>query len=376
MGPLPPGSTIGILGSGQLGRMLAMAAARLGLKCHIYADAPGPAFDVADRTTEGAYGDWTALEAFAKRVQAVTYEFENVPEATALFLAKHVPVRPGAKALAVAQDRLTEKAFITSLGIAVAPYHAVDTAADIAAGLKAFGAPGILKTRRLGYDGKGQVSVAPGDDFGAAFAELGGTPSVLEQRLAFVREISVLVCRSETGAIVTYDIPQNTHQGGILRRSVVPAPLEDEVALAAKVMAGQIAEALLYVGLLAVEMFDLGPRAPEGQRLLVNEIAPRVHNSGHWTLDACPVSQFENHMRAVAMWPLGSGERHSDAEMRNLIGEEALAWRGLAAEQDLCVHFYGKNDPREGRKMGHVTRLFPREMTPAPVAKAKRAPKS
>ncbi len=375
-GPLPPGSTIGILGSGQLGRMLAMAAARLGLKCHIYADAPGPGFDVADRTTVGAYDDWAALEAFAGHVQAVTYEFENVPEATATFLAKHIPVRPGAKALAVAQDRLEEKTFITGLGVAVAPFHAVATVADLAAGLAAFDGPAILKTRRLGYDGKGQVSLAPGDDVEAAFAAVGKAASVLEKRLAFMREISVLVCRAETGALVTYDIPQNTHQGGILRRSVVPAPLEDEVVAAAKTMAGQIAEALGYVGLLAVEMFDLGPRAPDGQRLLVNEIAPRVHNSGHWTIDACPVSQFENHMRAVAMWPLGSGERHSDAEMRNLIGEEALAWRGLAAEQDLCLHLYGKNDPREGRKMGHVTRLFPRGMTPQELVKPRRKAKS
>lgn len=365
LGPLPPGSIIGILGSGQLGRMLAMAAARIGLRCHIYADSAGPAFDVAADTTIADYDDEAALARFGSGIHVVTYEFENVPETTARALSKFVPVRPGQRALAVAQDRLTEKTFLGKLGVPVAPFQKIDSARGLAKAIAALDAPAILKTRRLGYDGKGQVSVAPDDDCAAAFEAIGNTPAVLEKRLAFVREISVLVCRPVSGATVCYDIPHNTHENGILHRSVVPAPIDDATAAEAKALATRIADALDYVGLLAVEMFDLGPTAPAGERILVNEIAPRVHNSGHWTIEACQVSQFENHMRAVAGWPLGTTERHSDAEMRNLIGAEALAWRGLAAEADACLHLYGKNEARDGRKMGHVTRLMPRNHIPA-----------
>ncbi|HRK19350.1 MAG TPA: 5-(carboxyamino)imidazole ribonucleotide synthase [Hyphomicrobiaceae bacterium] len=376
LGPLPPGSIIGILGSGQLGRMLAMAAARIGLRCHVYADSAGPAFDVAAQKTVAAYDDEAALAAFAADVQVVTYEFENVPEATARLLAKTVPVRPGQRALAVAQDRLTEKTFLTKLDIPVAPFARIDSARALTKAVAVMDAPAILKTRRLGYDGKGQIGVTPDDDLPAAFAAIGSQPAVLEKRLAFVREISVLVCRPLSGSAVTYDIPHNTHENGILHRSVVPAPIDDATAAAAKAIAIRIADALDYVGLLAVEMFDLGPDAPDGERLLVNEIAPRVHNSGHWTIDACQTSQFENHMRAVAGWPLGTTERHSDAEMRNLIGPEALAWRGLAGEPDACLHLYGKNEAREGRKMGHVTRLLPRNHIPATPPSPRRRTRS
>ena len=357
--PLQPGATIGILGSGQLGRMLALAAARLGLRCHVYADASGPAFDVVGAHTIAAYDDAAALARFAAEVGAVTYEFENVPVATAALLAAHVPVRPGARALEVAQDRLVEKTFISGLGIPVAPYAAVADASELAAALTLFAAPAILKTRRLGYDGKGQTGLRPGADCAAAFAEIGGVPALLELKLAFAREISVLLVRGADGATATYDIPENRHAAGILAQSRVPAPLDATTAAAAAAIARRIADGLAFVGLLAVELFDLGPDAPAGARLVVNEIAPRVHNSGHWTQDACAVSQFENHMRAVAGWPLGSAARHSDAVMENLIGADANRWLTLAAEPGTALHLYGKHEARPGRKMGHITRLAP-----------------
>ena len=358
--PLAPGSTIGILGSGQLGRMLAMAAARLGLQTHIYCEESGPAFDVATRTTKAAFDDWAALSAFAGVVGAVTYEFENVPIATARHLAGLVPVRPSAKALEVAQDRLVEKQFISALAIPVAPFRAVENLAEVSAAVSEFSAPAILKTRRLGYDGKGQARVQPGDDVAAAWKSVGAGPCVLEKRVAFACEISTLVVRGQTGEAATYDCPVNVHENGILRRSVVPASVPPADLARARDIAQAIAAALDYVGVLAVEMFYLGPTLAATVRVMVNEIAPRVHNSGHWTIDACAVSQFENHMRAVAGWPLGSTARHSDAEMVNLIGKEALNWQALAAEPDACVHLYGKHEARDGRKMGHVTRLTPK----------------
>lgn len=358
-GPLPPGSTIGILGGGQLGRMLAMAAAKLGLKAHIYCDEPNcPAFDVTPLHTVGGYTDLDRLSAFAATVGVVTYEFENVPVEAARHLSGLVPVRPPARALEVAQDRLTEKQFISRLGVPVAPFAQVDGSGDIAAALRRFSGPGILKTRRLGYDGKGQVGVAPGDDPAAALAAIGDAPAILEKRLSFACEVSVLAVRAGDGTIAFYDSPENTHSGGILRRSVVPSPVGEALADRARGMARKIAEGLSYVGVLAVELFYMGPQADEP--LLVNEIAPRVHNSGHWTMDACPVSQFENHIRAVAGWPLGTTVRHSDAEMVNLIGQDVNAWPEIAAEPGASLHLYGKREPRDGRKMGHVNRLRPR----------------
>ncbi|HEX6001091.1 MAG TPA: 5-(carboxyamino)imidazole ribonucleotide synthase [Hyphomicrobiaceae bacterium] len=355
--PLPPGSTIGILGCGQLGRMLALAAARLGLKTHVYCDTPGPSFDVASAATRAAFDDEAALAAFARAVDVVTYEFENVHVETARILARHVPVRPSARALEVAQDRLVEKAFIAGLSIPLAPFAGVDSPDDLRAALARIGAPAILKSRRLGYDGKGQASLATASDVDSAWAAIGGASGVLEQRIAFHCEISALVVRGHDGRSACYDCPRNHHEGGILRHSIVPAGLLEADLAAARAIAGRIAEALDYVGVLAVEMFHLGPDAPEGARLLVNEIAPRVHNSGHWTIDSCTVSQFENHIRAVAGWPLGSTARHSDAEMTNLIGAEVEAWPQLAAEPGACLHLYGKRDAHPGRKMGHVTRL-------------------
>jgi 5-(carboxyamino)imidazole ribonucleotide synthase len=356
---LAPGSTIGILGSGQLGRMLALAAARLGLRCHVYSDETGPAFDVAAARTVGGYDDGAALDAFARAVDVVTYEFENVPVAAAERLARTRPVRPGPRALAVSQDRLEEKRFIADLGIAVAPFAPVGSPAELAAAVAAVGTPAILKTRRLGYDGKGQELVASPARAAAAFDRLVGASSILEGVVPFAREISALVVRGLDGALAAYDCPLNTHAGGILRRSVVPAPSSRAVIAEAHAIGRRIAEALDYVGVLAVELFEIGPEqaATLGHTLLVNEIAPRVHNSGHWTTDACLVSQFENHIRAVAGWPLGATGRHSDAEMINLIGREVLDWPALAAAPDTAVHIYGKRDARDGRKMGHVNKL-------------------
>jgi len=358
--PLPPGSTIGILGCGQLGRMLAVAAARLGFKTHVYCPESGPAFDVATRTTKAAFEDHAALAAFAQAVDAVTYEFENVSLATVRHLAQRVPVRPSARALEVAQDRLAEKEFVAALAIPVAPFQAVDRPEELAGALARLGGPAILKTRRLGYDGKGQARLEPGDDIAAAWGAVGPGPCVLERQIVFACEVSALIVRSGDGALAAYDCPANTHENGILRRSVVPSGLPEADLAQAREIAGRIAAALDYVGVLAVEMFHLGPDAPAAGRLIVNEIAPRVHNSGHWTIDACGVSQFESHIRAVAGWPLGGTARHSDAEMVNLIGSEALDWQRLAAEPSLCLHLYGKHQAREGRKMGHVTRLFPK----------------
>jgi 5-(carboxyamino)imidazole ribonucleotide synthase len=355
--PLAPGSAIGVLGAGQLGRMLANAAARLGLRTHVYSDASGPAFDVAAHGVVAGYDDAEALARFARGVEVVTYEFENVPQETAAIIERHVEVCPGPRALAVSQDRFTEKSFITGLGIHVAPFLAVDNATGAEAAFRALGGPAILKARRFGYDGKGQAGVASPAEARAAFAALGDVPAVLERRLDFRQELSVLIVRGRDGAVGVYDIPQNTHAGGILRRSVVPAPLHRADIAHLHQIARTIADALGYVGVLAVELFDLDGSLPPEKRFVVNEIAPRVHNSGHWTLDACPVSQFENHVRAVAGWPLGTTERHSDAEMTNLIGDDVLAWRDLAADRDACVHLYGKGEARPGRKMGHVTRL-------------------
>jgi 5-(carboxyamino)imidazole ribonucleotide synthase len=358
MSAFPPGSTIGILGGGQLGRMLAMAAARLGLKCHIYSDHSGPAFDVAAACTVGAYDDLDAVRRFAEAVDVVTYEFENVPCETARAAESVKPVRPGVKALEVAQDRLVEKQFISALGIPVAPFAAVDCETSLDTGAATLGLPAILKTRRLGYDGKGQVRLSSAADLTTARAAIGAAPAILEGMVSFDIEVSVLVVRGIGGETRVYDVPHNTHANGILDTSSIPAPIADKARTRAEQIAGGIAAALDYIGVLAVEMFYCGEAATEP--LIVNEIAPRVHNSGHWTIDACAVSQFENHIRAVAGWPLGATARHSDALMQNLIGADVDAWEKLATEPSAGLHLYGKNEPRPGRKMGHITRISPK----------------
>lgn len=356
--PLPPRSVIGILGSGQLGKMLVQAASRLGFRTSVYADDAGPAFDLAGTHAIGPYTNLARLDEFARGVDVVTYEFENVPVDAAEHLAQRVPVRPGPLALRMAQDRAAEKTFIRDLGINVAPFVEIAAPSALAradAALATWAGGALLKTSRLGYDGKGQLSVAHGADLGQAFHALGDVACVLEQRIAFACEVSVLVVRGLDGTLACYDVPRNEHADGILRRSVVPSGLPPDIERAACAMAGRIADALEYVGVLAVEMFYVGPDAREP--LLVNEIAPRVHNSGHWTMDACAVGQFENHIRAVAGWPLGGTGRHSDAEMINLIGHDADDWPSLAARPDVCLHLYGKREAHPGRKMGHFNLL-------------------
>jgi len=362
--PLNPGDTIGILGGGQLGRMLALAAARLGLKAHIFSpDQQSPAFDVAATHTIAAFEDEAALARFAKEVDVVTYEFENVPARTAAVLAEHGPVRPGPEALAASQDRLVEKNFLTSLGIETAPFAAVDDAGALAAAVARIGRPAILKTRRFGYDGKGQIAIREGTDLARAFDSLGGVPTILEGLVNFTKEVSVVAARGLDGEFKAYDVCENHHVNHILSTSHAPARISSDCAAEAVVCAKKIADALDYVGIIGVEMFVCEGSAGNGsavQTIKVNEIAPRVHNSGHWTLDGAVTSQFEQHVRAIAGWPLGATTRHGAAvEMRNLIGDEADAWAKILAEPGACLHLYGKAHARPGRKMGHVTRIFP-----------------
>jgi 5-(carboxyamino)imidazole ribonucleotide synthase len=356
--PLPPGSTIGILGGGQLGRMLAVAASRLGLKAHIFSDEAGvPAFDVSAAKTVGPYTDADAVTRFADAVDVVTCEFENVPAETLEAASRVAPVFPKSKSFAVAQDRLAEKDFVTGLGIPVAPYARVDHLDDLRAALSRIKPPALLKTRRFGYDGKGQAPIRAEGEASAALEAIGNVPALLEGLVRFEREVSVIVVRGQDGALAFYDPVENVHQNGILAISRAPARIAPGTAAAAKQIAGKVADALSHVGVLCVEMFE---REGESPALIVNEFAPRVHNSGHWTLDACVVSQFENHVRAICGWPLGETSRHSDAVMTNLIGADADKWRELAAEPGTAVHLYGKAEARPGRKMGHVTRLFPK----------------
>jgi 5-(carboxyamino)imidazole ribonucleotide synthase len=350
-----PGGTIGILGGGQLGRMLSIAAARLGLKTHIYE--PGmnpPAGDVAAAVTTAAYDDTQALARFADSVDVVTFEFENVPALAAETLLAHAPVRPNPRALQISQDRVVEKGFIEGLGIAVAPWRAVGDLKELKAALAEMGAPSILKTRRLGYDGKGQVRISDACKAEAAWDEIASVPSVLEGFVPFEREISVIGARGISGEVVCYDPGENVHRSGILHTTTVPAAIAPAARMDAVLIAGKILNALDYVGVMGVELFQ----APKGG-LLVNEIAPRVHNSGHWTIEACVIDQFQQHIRAVAGWPLGDGSRHSDAAMTNLIGDEAADWPKLAASGE-GLHLYGKAQARPGRKMGHVTRIGPK----------------
>ena len=349
---LPPGSVIGILGGGQLGRMLALAAGQLGLKCHIFApEADSPAFQVVASHTVADYRDEAALAAFAAAVDAVTYEFENVPVEAVRFLEARVPVRPGAKALEVAQDRLKEKALARQLGAATANFSAVNSLADLKAAVAAIGTPAILKTTRLGYDGKGQAKINGSADIEAAWAAVKGQPSILESFVSFEREVSVIAARGLDGRMAAFEVTENVHRNHVLHTSTVPARVSQELAAEAVFIAQRFLETLDYVGVMGVEYFV-------GEDVIhVNEIAPRVHNSGHWTQDACSVSQFEQHIRAVAGWPLGATLRHSDVVMTNLLGNDIHDWETLVREPGLAFHHYGKTEARPGRKMGHVNRL-------------------
>jgi 5-(carboxyamino)imidazole ribonucleotide synthase len=351
---LDPGATIGLLGSGQLGRMLALAAARLGFKCHVFApDRDSPAFDVVRESTRADYDDEQALARFAESVDVVTYEFENIPAETAAFLAPLVPVLPDPRILATTQDRIAEKDFIAGLGIGTAPYAAVATSAELSTALERIGRPAVLKTRRFGYDGKGQAAIAKDAAAEAAWHDVGAQPSILEAFVPFVREVSVVAARAADGTVECFDLTENEHRDHILKVSRVPAAVSDATAQEARRIVETIAHHFDYIGVLAVEMFVLGDGT-----LLVNEIAPRVHNSGHWTLDGASVSQFEQHIRAVAGWPLGKPIRKSRVEMTNLIGHEVDDYRKWLTVPGAAVHLYGKIAVRPGRKMGHVTRLF------------------
>ena len=355
MTELSTGSTIGILGGGQLGRMLAVAASRLGLKAHIYE--PGanpPAADVAHRVTTAPYDDAAALTAFAQSVDVVTYEFENIPTSALDLIEAIRPIRPNRRALAISQDRVEEKGFLNSIGLATAPWAAVSDAAGLEAALGAIGAPAILKTTRLGYDGKGQARIMAPDDAPAALAAMNGAPAVLEGFVPFTMEISVIAARGLDGQVAAFDPSENVHRGGILHTTTIPARLPPARRSDAVLIAARILNALDYVGVMGVELFV----TPQG--LLVNEIAPRVHNSGHWTQNGCAVDQFEQHIRAVAGWPLGDGSRHSDVVMENLIGDDVDRIPALAREAGTAIHLYGKAEARPGRKMGHVNRVRPR----------------
>ena len=350
---LPPGSTLGILGGGQLGRMLALAAARLGLRCRIYDPDPhAPAGHVARHEPAG-WDDADALCRFAQGCDAVTYEWENVPAAALDAVEAVRPLRPSRRAIEVSADRLTEKAFLNDLGLATAPYAAVDDAPSLAAALERIGAPAILKTRRLGYDGKGQARIMSPADADAALADMAGAPAILEGFVHFTAEISVIAARGADGATAAYDPGANVHEGGILRTTTVPAPVPAALRQDAVLAAARILDALDYVGVMGVELFVTGGG------LVVNEIAPRVHNSGHWTQAGCAVDQFEQHVRAVAGWPLGDGARHADVVMENLIGDEVGRAETLARDPAVQLHLYGKAEARPGRKMGHANRVAP-----------------
>lgn len=353
MTSLSPGSAIGILGGGQLGRMLSVAASRLGLRCHIYDPSPNaPAADVAHRVTTAAYDDVAALTAFASSVDVITYEFENIPTAALDVLESLTPIRPNRRALATAQDRIAEKDFLTGLGLTCAPYAAVTSLADLQTAIAHIGTPAILKTTRLGYDGKGQVRLTSPDRAEEAHAAMNGAACVLEGFISFTHEVSVIAARGLDGAVAAYDPGENVHRDGILHTTTIPARLTPSQRSDAVLLAARILTALDYVGVMGVELFV----TPQG--LIVNEIAPRVHNSGHWTQNGCAVDQFEQHIRAVAGWPLGDGARHMDVVMENLIGDDVARIPALAAQRDTAVHLYGKPDARPGRKMGHVNRII------------------
>ena len=353
---IEPGGIIGILGGGQLGRMTALAAASLGYRCHIFCPEPNsPAMQVSSFATVAAYDDELALARFADAVDVVTFEFENVPAATAAILAKHRPVHPRPGILAICQDRLKEKDFLRANGVATTAYRHITGVASLAAAMAEIGPRAILKTARLGYDGKGQVALEKGDDLAAIWAAHRADDAILEARVDFACEISVVLARGADNEIACYVPVENRHVHHILDTTIAPAVIDATLARRADAIARGVVRALDLVGVLAVEMFVTKDGA-----VLVNELAPRPHNSGHWTIDACITSQFEQLVRAVCGLPLGSPEAHSNAVMTNLIGGDVGKWRDAVADPTAKLHLYGKADAMPGRKMGHVTRLTPR----------------
>ncbi len=354
--PLPPGSTLGILGGGQLGRMLSQAASRLGFNVVILdPEENSPAGRVSQGQIVAAYDDPTALRVLGQTCQAVTFEFENVPAASVAYLAEGgALVAPGPRALAVAQDRVEEKTFLNGVGATTVDFAAVDSVEDLIAGLERLGTPALLKTRREGYDGKGQIWVTSLAMAADAWHAVGERPSVLEAKAAFVRELSVIAARGRDGQIAVYPLGENIHSGGVLKTTLAPAVVDAATQGRAEAIARAVLEGLDYVGVLGVELFDLG----HGD-LRVNEIAPRVHNTGHWTQDGCVCDQFEQHIRAIAGWPLSPTKAHAHVEMTNLLGDEVDQWLALAGEPDARLHLYGKAEARPGRKMAHVNRIRP-----------------
>ncbi|WP_409020276.1 5-(carboxyamino)imidazole ribonucleotide synthase [Brevundimonas vesicularis] len=355
--PLPPGSTLGILGGGQLGRMLSQAASRLGFDVIVLDPQPDcPAARVSKRQITAAYDDAEALLALGQASDVVTFEFENVPARSVELLEQGgALVAPGARALAIAQDRVEEKTFLNSVGATTADFAAITTVADLAPALETLGLPALLKTRREGYDGKGQVWIRDAADAEAAFASIGQRPAVLEAAARFTRELSVIAARGHDGSLAVYPFGENSHENSILKTTIAPASVDDGTQARAVQIATAILNGLDYVGVIGIELFDMG-----GGQLLVNEIAPRVHNTGHWTQDGCACDQFEQHIRAITGWPLGSAEAHSRIEMTNLLGEEVNQWPTLAADPSAHLHLYGKHDIRSGRKMAHVNRVLGR----------------
>ncbi|WP_426162685.1 5-(carboxyamino)imidazole ribonucleotide synthase [Sandarakinorhabdus sp. DWP1-3-1] len=351
---IEPGKTIGILGGGQLGRMLALAAASMGYRVHVLAPEDElPAGDVAAAVTRAGYGDLAALDRFAATVDVVTFEFENIDTAAIRHLARQVRVHPGADSLEVAQDRLAEKRFVEALGGRPADYRAVDSRADLDVAIAEIGLPAVLKTRRMGYDGKGQARILAPGDADAAWAAMRGQPAILEAWVTFSHEFSVVLARGADGEVVVWDVPHNSHVAGILDTSTVPAPPEVIAqAPAATALARLVADALDHVGVLTLEFFATA----EGPRF--NEMAPRVHNSAHWTIEGARASQFENHIRAVCGLPLGSTELTAwSVTMKNLLGDDVHDWATLLADRRAHLHLYGKSEVKPGRKMGHVTWL-------------------
>jgi 5-(carboxyamino)imidazole ribonucleotide synthase len=356
MAAIEPGATIGILGGGQLGRMTVLAATALGYRCHVYCPIKdSPAKQATSLSTTADYDNKLALGRFAKSVDVVTFEFENVPGDTAEFLAERKPVRPGPNALRIAQDRIKEKDFLRSIGVGTAPYRAVTSEEELRRAIETIGPRAILKTVRLGYDGKGQIGIRTDSDLAAVWRGFGSIDGILEGFVEFACEVSVIMARSETGKTATYAPVENQHVHHILDTTIAPARVKPEIAMRAEAIARHIAEKLDLVGLLAVEMF-----VTHSGEVLVNELAPRPHNSGHWTIDACYTSQFEQLVRAICGLPLGSPERHSDAVMKNLIGADIEKWREAMNDPLQKIHLYGKDEALPGRKMGHLTKLSPR----------------
>ncbi|WP_303698634.1 5-(carboxyamino)imidazole ribonucleotide synthase [Brevundimonas naejangsanensis] len=353
--PLAPGSTLGILGGGQLGRMLSQAASRLGFDVVILDPQPDcPAARVSRAQITAPYDDPDALQALGRLCDVVTFEFENVPAASVETLAEAgALVAPGPTALAVAQDRVDEKTYLNAVGAPTVAFAAVTTLDDLTNAIATLGLPALLKTRREGYDGKGQVWIRDAADAAAAFDAIGRRPAVLEAAAVFQRELSVIAARGRDGAVAVYPLGENVHQNGVLKTTTAPAAVDPATQGRAEQIAAAVLDGLDYIGVMGIELFDMG----EGE-LLVNEVAPRVHNTGHWTQDGCVCDQFEQHVRAVVGWPLGPTQAHARIEMTNLLGDEVEDWRTLAAEPNARLHLYGKHDARPGRKMAHVNRIL------------------